>query len=135
MTERMYSRQPDKWCGVLAAALVLLPALDAPAAVTRNWNALSGMWTDVGGTGNSWSPAGVPAGGDTANIVFGDLTSRTVTYDYAGPAVTLAALNIDQTGVLFNQSTLAMGSNNLTSNSEFVGANGRGTFNHSGGTN
>ena len=97
-------------------------------------------WTD--GTGN-WSVpgnwlAGVPGDGDIeAYISDSDGVSRTVTYDYTGPAVSLGGLDIDLTGGSGSATnTLSMSANNLTATgAEFVGFHGAGTFNQSGGTN
>jgi T5SS/PEP-CTERM-associated repeat protein len=120
---------------VAMAIGVVVMQSSVATAVTKNWEVNNGLWTGLGGFGTNWNPDGVPVGGDTAVISFSDLTSRTVTYDYTGPAVTLTQLTLDQTGSVFQQSTLAMSANALASVYELVGVYGRGTLNQSGGTN
>jgi T5SS/PEP-CTERM-associated repeat protein len=101
-------------------------------AASRSWNAGTGNWS----TGANWTVAGVPAAGDTVSIgPFATGVARTVTYDYTGAAVTLNSLAVDLTGAGTTTTTLAMSANNLTSTFEYVGYNGRGTFEQSGGTN
>jgi hypothetical protein len=107
-------------------------------AATRSWNDGSGNWSVAG----NWSPAGVPTAGDTANITLTDGISRTINYDYTGPAITLGNLIVDlQNYTGADTTTFAMTTNNLTSVFEYVGysgaggTNGVGTFNQTGGTN
>jgi hypothetical protein len=106
-----------------AGTAVLALGRHASAQVTRTWNlATNGNWSVAG----NWSPSGVPTAGDTANIVNALSTSLTVTYDYAGPAITLNALTIDDTGTGTN--TLSMAANTLTlSGNEIVGSAGHAT--------
>src|SRR4051812_20746655 len=99
-------------------------------ALTRNWVPGDGNWSVAG----NWSPSGVPTAGDTVSIGFGDGLDRTVTYNYTGAAVTLNSVGLDQTGGT-GSSTLAVSTNNLTSTFEYVGYNGHGTVNQTGGTN
>ena len=113
---------------VMVVGIVVAPATVATA---ENWIAGSGNWNTPG----NWNPATVPSGGDTVTITPADGVARTVTYDYTGAAVTLAELRVDLTGAGSAATTLSMSANNLTSSSEYVGYNGRGIFNHSGGTN
>jgi hypothetical protein len=120
---------------VVVAIAVVLSLIQPAAGATLTWNALDGKWSVAG----NWSPAGVPAGGDTANVLNTDGVSRTITYDYTGPAITLAFLSVDLTGGMpTDTETLSMAANNLTSAFEYVGwsaGNGSGTFNQSGGVN
>src|SRR5262249_5566498 len=101
-------------------------------AVTKDWN---------DGTGNrstdaSWTPAGVPGAGDNAHITFDDGVGRTVTYDYAGPAIVLGNLSVDLTGMSTDGTTLTMAAGELTTSfGQSIGANGRGTFTQTGGKN
>ncbi|HEV2971300.1 MAG TPA: hypothetical protein VGY55_15100 [Pirellulales bacterium] len=120
---------------VVVAVAIVLSLIRPSLATTRAWNALDGNWSVAG----NWSPAGVPAGGDTANVLNTDGVSRTITYDYTGPAVTLAFLSVDLTGGMpTDTATFSMSANNLTSAFEYVGwsaGNGSGKFNQSGGVN
>ncbi|HEV2971098.1 MAG TPA: hypothetical protein VGY55_14085 [Pirellulales bacterium] len=120
---------------LLVAAIVAASLGRRALAVTYNWNAGDGNWSVPG----NWSPAGVPAGGDTANVLNTDGVSRTITYDYTGPGLTLAFLSVDLTGGMpTDTETFSMAANNLTSAFEYVGwsaGNGSGTFNQSGGVN
>ena len=118
------------------AAFALWPPTHATAA-TKNWNAASGNWS----TSANWSPAGVPAAGDDVNIKPTDGVSRTITYDYTGPAVTLSSLGINLNGgVGLATTTLSMSSGDLTVGeldvgwSGFGASGGRGDFAQTGGT-
>ena len=112
---------------MFVALSVVLPA----HAVIKDWNDGTGNWSEPA----NWTPAGVPEAGDDTNIVFNDDVARTVTYDYTGPAVMLGPLTIDMTGAGTNATTLSMGANALSTNSgEYIGEDGRGTFDQSGGT-
>ncbi|HSZ54408.1 MAG TPA: hypothetical protein VK797_02020 [Tepidisphaeraceae bacterium] len=117
-------------------------ALAAGAAVTglAAQNAQAGLKTwavNAGGnwsTATNWSPATIPAAGDSVFITFTTASSLTVAYDYTGPAITLNALTLDNTGGGTNFITMA--ANNLTvgSGGEFIGNNSRGSFSQTGGT-
>ena len=108
--------------------LVTVPAF----AAIKDWNDGSDNWSNAA----AWTPAGVPGTGGHAHIVFGDGVARTVTYDYAGPAITLGNVSVDLTGPGIDATTLTMPAGNLTTNlGQSIGSNGRGTFNQSGGTN
>ena len=126
---------------VLAVVFCLGPATVAQAA-NRFWKnsvVSPGSWIN----GNNWSAtsaigvdnAGAPAANDAAHIRPTDGQNHTITYDYMGAAITLGGLYVDLTGAGATTTTLSMSGNNLTSTFEYVGYNGRGTFNHSGGTN
>jgi hypothetical protein len=109
--------------GSLVVLSLWLVAASAWAA-TKDWNDGTDNWSNAA----AWTPAGVPGAGDTVNVVFADDTARTVTYDYTGPAITLASLNVDLTGMGTNSTTLSMAANALsTTGSEQIGQNGRGT--------
>jgi hypothetical protein len=123
-------------------AIVVCLAPTTVAAATRYWKnsvASPGNWT----TGNNWSATsatgldfgGAPGANDAVNIRLTDGANHTITYDYAGAAITLAQLNVDVTGAGTTTATLSMSANNLTSNNEWIGYSGRGTFEQSGGTN
>src|SRR3954471_22681380 len=88
---------------VLAAVMLLSPT--TVAAATRYWKnsvASPGSWT----SGNNWSAnsatgvdfGGAPGANDTVNVRLTDGANHTITYDYAGAAITLAQLNVDVTG-------------------------------------
>ena len=118
----------------LSALVVVLSASIALAQTSRNWigpggNGDSGNWNDPG----NWNPAGVPGAGDGVNI--STAASPTITYDYAGPAVTLASFNFDPT---IGTSTFVLSDNDLSvAGGEFLSSSGSGipVFNQSGGTN
>jgi fibronectin-binding autotransporter adhesin len=114
----------------LLVALALLFTSGA-SGVTRNWQFGNGIWSVPG----NWSGAVVPVGGDAASIGFADGVARTITYDYVGPAVTLASVGLDLTGGSGTNVTLSMSANNLTALADYVGYNGRGTLTQTGGTN
>ncbi len=113
-----------------AAALSLSFGTRTVQATTRVWGDGTGNWS----TGGNWVPSGVPAASDTVSINIGG-TPHVVTYDYAGAAITLASLTIDKTDAGTTANSFSMPSGNLTSSTEYVGYNGRGTVDQSGGTN
>ena len=98
------------------------------SATTRVWNTTSGSWT----LSTNWTPSGTPATGDVIEIENSDSTSRTITYDYTGAAVSLSELFLDNTGT--GTDTLSMTANNLTvSGFEQIGSSGNGAMTQSGG--
>ena len=124
-------------------AMVLCLARQRAATAARFWkNSVPspGSW----GNGFNWSAtsatgadnAGRPVANDTVNITPTDGANHTVTYDIGTP-LTLTQLNVDLTGAVATTATLSMSmpTNNLTSNNEWVGVNGRGTIDQSAGTN
>src|SRR5258706_445483 len=94
-------------------------------------------WSD--GTGNwsgapNWSLGHVPAAGDTVNLTQSDGITRVVSYDAAATSgAGFAQLPVDATGS--GNMTLSLALSTLTASNEYVGFNGRGTYNQSGGTN
>lgn len=130
MAMRLQCLLRSRLVAFFAAAIFLLPATTA-TAVTRDWIAGDGNWSEP----SNWTPAGEPAAGDIANISFSSGVAQTVNYDYTGPAATLNSLRVDLTGSLFQATVLSMSANELSATTEYVGENGRGTFNQSGGTN
>jgi fibronectin-binding autotransporter adhesin len=133
------SSKPDSKNQISRSSLMILTAaafwgwhVHGAFGATETWTAVSGDWSTAanwnGGSGH------VPSSGDTVNIINGDGTARTITYDYAGPAVSLNSLTIDLTGSA-SASTLSIAANNLTvNNNETVGQNGNGAVEQSGGT-
>ncbi|MCC7083591.1 MAG: hypothetical protein IT427_01130, partial [Pirellulales bacterium] len=113
-----------------ALLIALLHSHDA-MGVSRDWIAADGDWS----LATNWSPAGVPAGGDVVSIGFGDGVARSVAYDYTGPAVTLTSLGLDLTGSAENATTLTLADHNLRATNQYVGYNGNGAIEQSGGTN
>jgi T5SS/PEP-CTERM-associated repeat protein len=95
----------------------------------ENWIAGSGNWS----TSGNWNPATVPTSGDTVTITPGDGAARTITYDYAGPDISLGALSIDLTGAGVNRTTFSMAGHNLTTIGFLLGSTGRATWDQSGG--
>jgi hypothetical protein len=95
---------------VLTAATVALLSNRPTLAVTYNWNSGTADWNNA----SHWSPIGIPATGDTANVVNTDGVNRTSTYDYTGPAVSLALLTVDLTGgTASNTETISMSAASL----------------------
>src|ERR1700690_2445356 len=85
---------------LVVARLDLIGMVALAMLLPIRWASAQDNWTD--GTDNwsvpgNWS-AGVPGSGADVNIVDSDGESRTVTYDYTGPAVALDGLIIDLTG-------------------------------------
>jgi hypothetical protein len=112
-----------------AAATAALAPARARAGATDSWVADSGNWSIAG----NWS-IGVPTATADVFIVQSDLVDRSVTYDYAGPSISLNSLTVDNTGGGTN--TLSQADNNLTiTNNEYVGSNGAGVFSQNGGSN
>jgi hypothetical protein len=101
-------------------------------AATKDWSDGSDNWS----TDAAWTPVGVPAAGDNAHIIFSDGVARTVTYDYAGPAIVLGNVSVDLTGPGTDATILTMSAGELTTSfGQSIGPNGRGTFNQTGGKN
>src|SRR5580698_9613277 len=77
----------------LMAAAVGAVGIAAPApamATTTNWSDGSSNWNNA----TNWS-GGIPAvSGEIANITDSDGTSRVITYDYNGTAVTIGVLTV-----------------------------------------
>ena len=112
------------------------------AAMAGRADATDRAWTAAGGgswaTAANWSPAGVPAAGDAVEIPAPATGTRTVTYDYAGPAVALGSLLLDGPGTGANPptlgETLAVPAGTLTiAGQADVGRGTRGTVAQSGG--
>jgi hypothetical protein len=80
----------------------------------------------------NWSPVGVPGEGAFVNFINADGVSRTLNYDYAGPAVKLDSLWVDQTGGGTN--TLQIAGQQLTARNVWAGLYGTGSISQSGGT-
>lgn len=113
----------------LAFLMAFWPTADA-VAIPRSWIGGTGAWSTPG----LWSPAGVPGAGDEVFIWPNDGVARTVTYDYAGPAVTLTAVLLDLNVGAAGTTTLAMPGNSLSATNMYVGYNGSGTLTQTGGT-
>src|SRR5277367_44352 len=103
------------------AAMASLPAFVSANPQNRNWIAGSSDWNTAG----NWSPTGVPLNGDSADIINADSSSRTITYDYPGPAATLLALYLDNHGGGTDILSMANSGEALTAQSEYIaGYNG-----------
>jgi len=117
----------------------------ASAATTDNWTdgVSPGFWSIAANWTTASSTHVVPAAGDTVTIVETNPRNLTVTYDYTGPAISLASLTISQSGsaLLSHSATLSMSANGLSSGTEHVGDSttggslGNGFLTQSGGTN
>ncbi|MDP9174241.1 MAG: hypothetical protein M3O30_10310 [Planctomycetota bacterium] len=115
----------------LAASAVILPLSRAAIADTDSWiGTTSGNWTD----NTQWSTGNAPSANQDVNITNAYTGTQTITYDYAGPAITFNSVTVDATTGGTN--VLAMSTNTLTvGTAEYIGANGVGVFNQSGGSN
>ena len=93
-----------------------------------NWSN-SANWLVVPGGGG-----GVPANGDDVFLSQADGSNRTVLFDsnYAPPNA-LASLYLDASGL--GDISLSLTANRFRASEQFIGDIGRGTVNHSGGTN
>ena len=102
-------------------AMVLLTCAKISAAADKNWafNA-GGSWSNSG----NWNPTGVPGAGDVVNVTGFLFNPVTVTYNYAGPDVTLNSLTLD--AISPATLTFNMSSGNLITNTEFVADGGTG---------
>jgi len=108
---------------------LLLPALDAQA-VDKSWVGGSGWWDFAW----NWSPSGQPAYDDNVYLTQSDAVDRIVWYwNTVYSSAVLRDLRIDATGT--GTITLSQGRDLLSSNYEYIGYNGTGTFTQSGGTN
>ncbi len=117
------------------APLIFLTATELRATI-RDWIGPDGQ----GGSGNwsataNWNPAGVPGAGDDLNISPAGTGDVTVTYDYAGPNVTLDQFNIDlPNSTAASTATLTIAANTLHSDFGFLGTFGSATIVQTGGT-
>jgi hypothetical protein len=102
------------------------------SAQVDTWTGASGNWS----AGADWSD-GVPAAGDDVLILDNDGVSRTVNYDYTGPAVSLGGLRIGLSGGNPSATNiLDIAANNLAvAGFEYIGIDGTGSIDQSGGTN
>ncbi len=102
------------------------------SAQVDTWTGASGNWMP----GADWSD-GVPTAGDDVLILDNDGVSRTVNYDYTGPAVSLGGLRIGLSGGNPSATnTLDIAANNLAvAGFEYIGIDGTGSIDQSGGTN
>ena len=92
-----------------------------PVALNINsWTATSSTWSTAG----NWSSSHVPVAGELAYLSVADENTRTVTYNYTGPAVTLADLlvNADGTSTSHGSMTFSQSQGTLTVAKEEVWA-------------
>jgi len=102
------------------------------AANTDNWIVGNGDWN----TGGHWNRGVVPGSGDIVNIGISNSASFTVTYDYAGPNITLGTMYVSIAGAGGTATpTLSLSSGNLASSFEEIGASGVGAINQTAGVN
>jgi hypothetical protein len=130
---------------LIALALTAVPLTRTYAATTFSWITSlfgSGTGNNNWSTPGNWNPSGQPGNGDTADIFGNGLFNASVVYDYAGPAVTLNTLQLNDSSASrsFPTSYLSMSAGALSANIEYVGdsgsgLNGRGEIDQSGGTN
>ncbi|HUB27237.1 MAG TPA: PEP-CTERM sorting domain-containing protein [Tepidisphaeraceae bacterium] len=129
-----------QWLAAAAVAIgAFSPQLQSPAnAATDNWVADSSNWSNPA----NWSGDEIPGNFDTVLIDDDDSVDRTITYDYAGPPVTLATLAIVNTGGGTNTLAVGASSQAVISESLLIGASGAastlsgvGVLTQSGGIN
>src|SRR5205807_10480810 len=109
------------------ATAAALPRPGAAAGFDM-WNATSGNWSNP----QNWLPQAVPGDGDSVTI-FPQTSSITVTYDYAGPPVTLLRMDVYGAGGT-HKTTISQSTGVLTtSNGELIGNQGQAAFIQSGG--
>jgi fibronectin-binding autotransporter adhesin len=119
------------------AAAAALPAIASFAATDQWVGGTTGNWNNAA----NWSPAAVPNAGDTVNVTNTLGNVQTITYNYAGTAVSLTTLTLDALGSGTASEMLTMTANNLTvSGVENIGDSGTvgggvALFNQSGGVN
>jgi dockerin type I repeat protein len=103
-----------------AASAVYLQMNHLALGATETWTTISGSWA----TGANWNSGSgpVPGAGDTVDITDDDNTSRTITYNYIGSAITLNSLTVDNDGAI-GINTLSMTSTGvaLAAGNEYVG--------------
>jgi hypothetical protein len=112
----------------MAAVAAGLPAVP----VVADSNYVGGEGVGNWSAAENWSPVGVPGEGAFVNFINADGLSRTLNYDYAGPAVKLDSLWVDQTGGGTN--TLQIAGQQLTARNVWAGLYGTGSISQSGGT-
>ena len=107
---RSFNRFPRTSFALLASAAA---CAQWAHAATESWTATSGNWAAAANWNSGAGP--VPGAGDTVDITDDDDTSRTITYNYIGAAVTLASVTVDNDGATgFN--TLSMTSTGMALN-------------------
>jgi fibronectin-binding autotransporter adhesin len=125
---------------LVATLFLILPIGSlAVAQTTRIWNTGSGNWA----TSNNWTPSGVPGAGDSVVVTSSSQLTFTVTYDYAGAAVSLNKLTVEQGGStsIGHSAAISMAAHVLMANTESIGdssgggSNGVGILTQSGGSN
>jgi hypothetical protein len=120
-------RRRIKW-----AATAIWLAKSAAMAGAATWAAGSSDWNSAA----NWSPAAVPGSNAMVNITDTDGVSRTITYDYPGPAVTLGSLTLNLTGGTAGAAnTISISANTLSASGETIGSSGSGAITQNGGGN
>src|SRR5437868_6078783 len=113
---------------LLAAVAPVIASLDARA--DRTYTGQGGFWASPG----NWTPSGIPAN-ENVTLQPGTNALVLITYDAAVPATNTSIINLTIDSTTANQVRLQQIANTLTiTGAEYVGFNGSGTLNLTGGT-
>ncbi|MGA2442978.1 MAG: hypothetical protein ABSH08_18655, partial [Tepidisphaeraceae bacterium] len=112
--------------GMAAASAVCLQMNHRALGATETWTAASGNWS----TASNWNSGSgpVPGAGDTVDITNADGTSRTIAYNYSGPAITLGYLTIDNDGAGTNTLSMTSAGTALSAAIEELGNSNSSVF-------
>jgi hypothetical protein len=120
-----------RWAAVCLAGGAVNLMAGGSASAQDFWNVGSGDWSVAG----NWSPANVPANGDTVYIVTTDGSTPTINYDATDPTVTLSALSVNNSGGGFDTLALETDGILLSTNSETIGSTGAAAIVQTAGIN
>ncbi|MGD0767930.1 MAG: hypothetical protein ABSB42_07005 [Tepidisphaeraceae bacterium] len=109
-----------------AASAVCLQMSHRALGATETWTAGSGNWATTANWNSGAGP--VPAAGDTVNITNDDSTSRIITYNYTGSAITLGSLTIDNDGLGTNTLSMTSSGTYLAAGNEYIGDSNSSTL-------
>ena len=120
--------QTSRLIGAAFSCAIVLNPLQS-LADDKYWACGSDSWDQS----SCWNPAGQPVTGDSAFLTQSDSTDRVVTYANAiSPTPVLNSLTVDATGS--GSMELSLGQE-LSALDEYIGYDGIGTVNQTGGTN
>jgi len=102
----------------LAASVGCLKFTGGALGANDTWTSGSGFWT--GSDNADWSLGSPPAAGDNAELTDNDGISRTITYDYYDPSVTLSTVTVANLGSGTNELSLPYSDFTLSAQTENV---------------